>query len=240
MEKIKAVADGGYYDNAQIASCEALGVETYVPRPRKGSCASEGRFDKTQFQYDAASDTYLCPCGAKLGRETHWLKRGEPHIAYSNASACRQCAHKSQCTTADYRRVTRWEGEAALDRMHARVEAAPELVARRKALVEHPFGSIKFWMNQEALLMRGLEKVRAEFSLSALAYNMKRVINIVGVEKLIEAARKRAAAAKKVASACLRANTIYCRFKYFDRTDHRLLKQMSCKTFFTRNPRLAL
>lgn len=200
VDKIKAVADGGYYDNAQIAACEAMGVETYLPRPRKGSCASEGRFDKTQFQYEAASDTYLCPCGAKLERETHWLKRGEPHIAYANANACRQCAHKSECTTADYRRVTRWEGEAALDRMHARVEGAPELVARRKALVEHPFGSIKFWMNQEALLMRGLEKVRAEFSLSALSYNFKRVINLIGSGPLLEHLNQRCGAKKLAAS----------------------------------------
>jgi transposase len=194
VEKIKAVADGGYYDNLGIAACEELGVETYVPRPRKGSAASAGRFDKTQFKYDAASESYLCPCGAKLEKETKWLKRGEPHVAYSNAAACRQCEHKAECTTADYRRVTRWEGEAALDRMHARAAAAPELIARRKALVEHPFGSIKFWMNQQAFLMRGLEKVRAEFSLSALAYNIKRVTNILGTGPLLEHLHKRAAA----------------------------------------------
>ncbi len=85
----------------------------------------------------------------------------------------------------------RWEDEAVLDCMHARVAASPRMVECRKELVEHPFGTIKFWMNQHAFLMRGLEKVRAEFSLSALAYNIKRVLNILGLEKLLEALRKR-------------------------------------------------
>jgi transposase len=208
VEKLKATADGGYYDNVTIAACEALGVEVHVPRPRKGSAASHGRFDKTQFGYDAATDTYTCPAGATLKRETQYLKRGEPHIVYSNAGACRQCPRKAECTTADYRRIDRWEGEAALDRMHARVEASPGVIARRKALVEHPFGTIKFWMNQHAFLMRGLEKVRAEFSLSTLAYNIRRVLNILGVQKLLETLRQRRAAKKASSTPVSPANNM--------------------------------
>lgn len=196
VEKLKAVADGGYYDNATIAECESAGVEAYVPRPRKGSAASNNRFDKTQFRYDAAADTYQCPQGVTLEKETECLKRGEKHYFYSKAEACRRCPIKAQCTTADYRRITRWHGEAALDPMHKRVEAASSLMERRKALVEHPFGTIKIGMNQRAFLMRGLEKVRGEFSLSTLAYNIKRVVNIVGVEKLIETLGKRSANVK--------------------------------------------
>jgi transposase len=170
VETLQAVADGGYYDNVTVAACESAGVEAYVPRPHKGSAASHGRYDKTQFTYDAAADTYQCPQGVTLEKETEGLKRGEKHYFYAHAEACRRCLHKAQCTTADYRRITRWHGEAALDRMHARVASAPALIACRKALVEHPFGTIKFWLNQRAFLMRGLEKVRAEFSLSTLCY----------------------------------------------------------------------
>ena len=190
VEKLKAVADGGYYDHAQIAACAGMGVESYVPRPRKGSAEAGGRFGKEQFSYDAAADTYRCPGGQILSREVEWLKRGEPHIAYANPGACRSCPLKERCTTADYRRITRWVGEAIVEAMHARVAAHPELIAQRKALVEHPFGSIKFWMEQRAFLMRGLEKVRGEFHLSALAYNIKRAINIAGMERLLEAVRR--------------------------------------------------
>ena len=185
-DHFQAVADRGYYDGVEIAACEALGVETYIARPQKGSSVAAGRFSKEQFSYDAEKDTYGCPGGQTLSRETEWLKRGEPHIAYSHARACRQCPLKAQCTTADYRRITRWASEAVLERMQERMAARPEIIRRRGALVEHPFGSIKFWMEQRAFLMRGLKKVRAEFSLSALAYNLKRAINILGVEKLRE------------------------------------------------------
>ena len=146
---------------------------------------------KEEFGYDATGDTYRCPEGSILSRETQWLKRGEPHIAYANPEACRICPHKEQCTTAPYRRITRWEGEAIVEAMHVRVAAHPEMIAQRKAIVEHPFGSIKFWMEQRAFMMRGLEKVRGEFHLSALAYNMRRAINIVGMERLLEAVRRR-------------------------------------------------
>src|SRR5258706_6845072 len=186
VETFKAVADRGYYDHEEIAACEKLGVETYIARPQKGSAVTAGRFGKAQFGYDADKDTYRCPGGQVLSREVEWLKRGQPHLAYSNAQACRQCPLKTQCTTATYRRITRCADEAAVEQMQARLAAEPQMLARRKALVEHPFGSIKFWMEQRAFLLRGLNKVRAEFSLTALAYNMKRVLNLVGVERLRE------------------------------------------------------
>ena len=160
---------------------------------------------KEKFSYDATSDTYRCPEGHTLSRETAWRKRGEPHVAYANPEACRSCALKEQCTTGAYRRITRWEGEALVAAMHARVEAHPEVIAQRKAIVEHPFGSIKFWQEQRAFMMRGLEKVRGEFHLSALAYNLKRVINIVGMERLLEAVRRLAAATARRLGALLEA-----------------------------------
>lgn len=224
VEKLKAVADGGYYDHGQIAACAGIGVESYLPRPRKGSAEAGGRFGKEAFSYEANTDTYRCPESHTLSRETEWRKpigpepaegRGEPHIAYAHPPACRSCPHQAQCTTADYRRLTRWEGEAIVEAMHARVAAHPEIMAQRKAIVEpfgpelmaeeHPFGSLKFWQEQRAFMMRGLEKVRGEFHLSALAYNMKRAINIVGMERLLEAVRRLVAAAARLLEALLEA-----------------------------------
>ena len=210
VEKLKAVADGGYYDHLQIAACAGIGVESYVPRPKKGSAEAGGRFGKEEFSYDATSDTYRCPEGHVLLREVEWLKRGEPHIAYASPEACRSCPRKAQCTTAPYRRITRWAGEAIVEAMHARVTAHPEIMAQRKAIVEHPFGSIKFWQEQRAFMMRGLEKVRGEFHLSALAYNMKRAINLVGMERLLEAVRRLASAAARRLEAFLEAWCVPC------------------------------
>jgi transposase len=114
--------------------------------------------------------------------------RGLKKIDYGNRRACRDCPLRGRCTNT-YRAVSRLENEHALDRMAARLKARPELVDRRREIGEHPFGSIKQWMNQGAFLMRGLEKVRAEFSLTALVYNLRRALNILGAGKLLAAAR---------------------------------------------------
>ncbi|EIZ77104.1 hypothetical protein WSK_4333 [Novosphingobium sp. Rr 2-17] len=108
-------------------------------------------------------------------------------MQYSNPRACNGCGLKTQCARGNFRRITRWEGEAVLDRMAIRLAARPGILDIRRETVEHPFGSTKQWMNQGAFLMRGLDKVRAEFSLTALAYNLRRAINLVGVQGLIRA-----------------------------------------------------
>jgi transposase len=108
-------------------------------------------------------------------------------VQYCNREACRDCELKPQCTANTYRRVGRWTGEAVLDRMEARLAARPAILKQRREIAEHPFGSIKQWMNQGTFLLRGLEKVRAEFSLTALAYNFIRVVNIMGVAALLKA-----------------------------------------------------
>jgi len=106
-------------------------------------------------------------------------------MRYENPAACKRCPLKSKCTAGPHRTVTRHQKEAAADRMHERVRANPGIVIRRKALVEHVFGTMMFWMKQRALLTRGLEKVRGEFALTALAYNIKRVLNLAGIDQLL-------------------------------------------------------
>ena len=113
--------------------------------------------------------------------------RGLQKIDYCNPEACSACTLRPRCTANKARRVSRLENEAVLDRVTARLTAQPGILDQRRELVEHPFGSIKQWMNQGAFLMRGLEKVRAEFSVTALAYNLRRVLTILGVSPLLTA-----------------------------------------------------
>src|SRR5271156_4479272 len=187
VETIDVVADKGYFRTEDIAACEKAGLTPYVPRPQRGSSASNGFFRKDEFRYDTERDAYTCPGGHELKPFRFGKLREMTKTDYANPAACRDCPLRRRCTDAGYRAVSRLEHEDALDRMAARLKARPEILDRRRETVEHPFGSIKQWMNQGAFLMRGLSKVRAEFSLTALVYNIRRVLNIVGMEKLMEA-----------------------------------------------------
>ena len=187
VEKIAVVADKGYFKIEDIEACEKAGIEPYVPRPQRGPSVKAGLFRKDEFEYDAASDSFLCPVGQRLHAYSFSLLRGLKKINYTNKLACDDCAIRSRCTSRRFRTVSRLENEAVLDRMQARLARRPDVLARRRESVEHPFGTIKQWMNQGAFLMRGLEKVRAEFSLTALAYNLRRVLNLVGFTELMEA-----------------------------------------------------
>jgi transposase len=187
VETIAAVADRGYFKIEDIEACEQAGIEPYVPRPQRGPSVKAGLFRKDEFQYDADSDSYVCPAGQRLYPYSSSLLRGLKKINYTNKLACDDCKIRSQCTNGLFRTVSRLENEAVLDRMQARLAQRPSVLDRRREAVEHPFGSIKQWMNQGAFLMRGLEKVRAEFSLTALAYNLRRVFNLVGFTELMAA-----------------------------------------------------
>ena len=187
VETIAVVADRGYFKIEDIEACEQAGIEPYVPRPQRGPSVKAGLFRKDEFQYDADSDSYVCPAGQRLFPYSSSHLRGLKKINYTNKLACDDCKIRSQCTNGRFRTVSRLENEAVLDRMQARLAQRPSVLDRRREAVEHPFGSIKQWMNQGAFLMRGLEKVRAEFSLTALAYNLRRVLNLVGFTELMAA-----------------------------------------------------
>jgi transposase len=189
VERIAATADKGYFKIEDIEACEAAGIDPYVPRPQRGPSVRAGLFRKDEFRYDPKSDTLLCPAGQRLRPYSSSLMRGLRKINYVNKDACVSCPIRSRCTRNSFRAVSRLENEAVLDRMDARMACNPDIVKRRRELVEHPFGSIKQWMNQGAFLMRRLRKVRAEFSLTALAYNLRRVLNIVEFPTLMAAVR---------------------------------------------------
>lgn len=188
VERIDVVADRGYFKIEDIEACEKAGLTPHVPKPQRGPAVRKGFFTKEEFRYDPARDVYICQAGKTLAPHHQGKLRDLKKIDYSNPAACPVCPLRSRCTT-DRRRVSRLENEAVLDRMAGRLKARPDILARRRELVEHPFGTIKQWMNQGAFLMRGLDNVRAEFSLTALVYNLRRAVNILGVDAMMAAVR---------------------------------------------------
>jgi hypothetical protein len=187
VEQLEVVADMGYYDGAEVKQCAQAGVTTYIPKPITSVNRKRGLFIKQDFTYDEAKDCYRCPAGAELTYRYESFEQGR-QIRYYTTSKCLTCPIKEKCTTnARGRRITRWVDEKFLDDMARRMRARPELMRRRQQLSEPPFGTIKRAMNQGYFLMRGLDKVGAEMSLTVLSYNLKRAINILGVKKLIEA-----------------------------------------------------
>ena len=189
VETIQAVADRGYYKGEDIQACDDAGIEAFVPKPLgRGAAASKGLFAKEAFRYDAKADVYRCPAGQTLFPKSHSVVAGHRRAIYYHREACRACAIRARCTSdPSHRKVARWEGEAVLDTMAERLTAHPEMTRRRRETVELPCGTIKHAMNQGYFLMKGLRQVRAEFSLSALAYNLLRVMNLVGIQGLVEA-----------------------------------------------------
>jgi transposase len=187
VKEIDAVADRGYFKIEDIEACEKAGITTYVPKPIRGLAVREGFFPKEEFLYYPSNDVFICPGGATLSPRYEGKLRANKRVDYCNRAACKGCTLKPRCTANTYRRVFRLENEAVLDRMAARLASRPGILNRRRESVEHPFGSIKQWMNQGAFLMRRLDNVRGEFSLTALAYNIRRAITLVGVPGLIAA-----------------------------------------------------
>lgn len=196
VEAMDVVADRGYYDAQNIKQCLDAGMTPYVAKPPTSKSGPQGRFTKDAFVYDAETDAYTCPAGERLSFRYESLEKGRQKRHYKHsAAACRDCQLRAQCTvnTAG-RRISRWIDEHLLEAMRERVHAKPQMMRRRRELVEHPFGTLKRGMQQGYFLCRGLTKVRGEMSLSILAYNLKRVFNILGVEPMLAAlaARKTA------------------------------------------------
>ena len=174
-----AIADRGYFSGVEIQACEQQGVTPLVPKPVTSSNRALGLFDKRDFIYLAQSNEYVCPAGQRAQWRFKTVEREEVIHKYWT-SACPSCTLKPHCTTGDYRRITRWEHEELLERMQQRLNARPELAMLRRCTVEHPFGTLKAWMGATHFLMKTLPKVRVEMSLHILAYNMKRMMQILG------------------------------------------------------------
>jgi len=187
VEELEVVADMGYYDGAEVKQCAEAGITTYIPKPLTSVNKKRGLFTKQDFSYDEGKDCYRCPAGEALTYRYESFEQNRL-IRYYTTSKCRDCPLKASCTTnARGRRITRWVDEKLLEEMARRVRARPEVMRRRQQLSEPPFGTIKRAMGHSYFLMRGLHKVGAEMSLTVLSYNIKRVINLIGVKKMIAA-----------------------------------------------------
>lgn len=181
------VADQGYYHGAEIKACLEAGLMPLVPRPVTSANHGRGLFTKDDFVYEPELDTYRCPAGERLTYRSTTVELGRTIKNY-RTRACRSCTLRSRCTgNKDGRKITRWVDEHLLEAMARRLRENRALYAKRKELSEHPYGTIKRAMDQGYFLLKGLVKVRGEFSLTVLAYNIKRAINIVGVPRLLEA-----------------------------------------------------
>ena len=188
-EKITALADRGYFNGDQVLLCEGTGVAPVMPKTLTSGNTKRGLFTGQDFIYDAAKDHYTCPAGQHLTRGKTRSDRSGDIDQYRHLTACLTCPLKPRCTAEKAKRVKRWKHEGVLDAMQDRLDRMPEAMGVRRQTVEHPFGTLKAWMGAAHFLTRTLDKVRAEMSLHVLAYNIKRMITILGVGPLMEAIR---------------------------------------------------
>jgi hypothetical protein len=188
VEALDVLADRGYFKGEEVLACEPLGVTPYVPKPLTSGSKAAGRFGKQDFVYIPEEDAYRCPADQRLTWRFTSAEKGMTLHSYWT-SKCAECPLKTQCTTGKERRIKRWEHEAVIDAMQDRLDRAPKSMRVRRATVEHPFGTLKAWMGATHFKTRTLEKVRTEMSLHVLAYNLKRVIAILGAQPLMEAMR---------------------------------------------------
>jgi transposase len=187
-ETLEAVADRGYFNSPEILACHEAGITVTLPKPMTSGAKSDGRFGKQDFVYLPREDVYRCPAGERLKYRFEDVEHGLTMRRYWT-SACRSCAIKGRCTTGKERRITRWEHEHVLEAVQQRLDANPEAMRQRRETVEHPFGTMKARMGATHFLMKTLPKVAAEMALSVLAYNLTRVMNVVGIKPLIGAIR---------------------------------------------------
>jgi transposase len=190
-ETLKAVADTGYCSGPALKSCEERGIEAYVPLPeRRSRLAAQGRFTHEQFVYDGETNSYRCPAGERLLPTDHPRQNGDRVESryVSRKAVCDGCPLRLRCVTdkRPTRDILRWEHEAVIERHRGRMQNADDIMRRRKALAEHPFGTLKCRAGYRHFLVRGFDKVRGEWSLMAFCYNFTRLLSILGFDRVME------------------------------------------------------
>ena len=187
VDELEVLADMGYYHGKEIKACLDAGITPLIPKPKTSASRKRGLFAKDDFRYEPEQDCCWCPAGEKLSFRFQTTEKNR-EIKYYATSACAHCSIKAQCTRSkEGRRITRWVHEDVLDEMQSRVSANREKMKLRKQLAEHPFGTFKHHWHQGHFLTRKLPNVRAEMALTVMAYNIKRAIKVLGVQKMIEA-----------------------------------------------------
>jgi transposase len=188
VASLDAVADRGYFSSEEILACEEAGITVTLPKPMTSGMMAKGRFGKQDFRYAAEEDVYICPAGEKLTYRYTTEENGLVLRRYWT-NVCQSCAIKRSCTTGKERRITRWQHEDLLEAVQRRLDEHPEKMRQRRETVEHPFGTIKARMGATHFLMKTLPRVASEMALHVLAYNLTRVMNIMGVQSLLAAIR---------------------------------------------------
>jgi transposase len=186
VDTLEAVADRGYFNGEEIKTCDAAGITVTLPKPMTSGAKSDGRFGKQDFVFEPEADVYRCPAGETLKYYYTKEEKGQKFRMYWT-NACRTCPLKAKCTPGKERRVSRWEHEEIVEDVQKRLDKNPDAMRTRRETVEHPFGTMKMRMGATHFLCKTLPKVAAEMALCVLTYNLTRVLNLVGVETLMEA-----------------------------------------------------
>jgi transposase len=186
--ELEAVADRGYFSSDEIQACDKAGITVTVAKPMTSNAKAEGRFGKQDFRYVAEEDVYVCPAGEKLTYHYTTEENGLVLRRYWT-NACQSCPIRHHCTTGKERRITRWEHEHVLEAVQRRLDKNPQAMRQRRETAEHPFGTLKMRMGATHFLMKRLPKVATEMALHVLAYNLTRVMNIMGIQPLMAAIR---------------------------------------------------
>ena len=185
--ELTVVADKGYYSGQEIKDCMESGVTPIMPKCNTSNNRANGLFNKNAFIYHPDKNEYECPAGEALIERFRTVEHGKTLLAYWSSS-CSTCTLKPQCTTSvENRRIKRWEHEAVLDQMQGNLEAMPDAMKIRRCTIEHTFGTLKSWMGATHFLTKTKEHVSTEMSLHILAYNLKRVMKIMGGSNLMKA-----------------------------------------------------
>ncbi len=188
VDELDVVADRGYFSSLEILACHEADITVTLPKPITSGVKAKGRYGKQDFRYVVEDDVYICPAGERLTYRYTTEENGLVLRRYWT-NVCQTCAIKDKCTTGKERRVARWEHEHLLEAVQRRLDENPDKMRQRRETVEHPFGTIKMWMGATHFLMKRLKNVRTEMALNVLAYNLTRVMNIIGIRPLMAAIR---------------------------------------------------
>lgn len=189
VDELDVVADRGYFSSEQILDCSQAEVTVTLPKPVTSGIKAKGQFGKHDFRYVAEHDLYICPAGQLLPFVSHKRQSDGLNLRRYATKECWNCALKTRCTTSTHRVITRWEHEEVLEAVQQRLDENPHAMRQRRETVEHPFGTIKMRLGATHFLMKRLKNVKTEMALSVLAYNLTRVINIIGIKPLMAAIR---------------------------------------------------
>lgn len=189
VDELDVVADRGYFSSEQILECSQANVTATLPKPMTTGVNANGQFGKPDFRYVSDDDVYICPAGQTLSFVSHKRQSDRLNLRRYATEACTYCALKAACTSSKQRVITRWEHEHLLEDVQRRLDENPQAMRQRRETVEHPFGTIKMRLGATHFLMKRLKNVRTEIALSVLAYNLTRVINVLGIAPLLQAIR---------------------------------------------------